>query len=91
MGKVITWLLRAVASLLVIIAIGVGYLLLAVDPNDLKPEIKNAAASQGLELPLDGNLSWQILPQIGVVIEKFEFAYSTVAYCQFSDFAFAVI
>ncbi|MDA9240789.1 AsmA family protein, partial [bacterium] len=79
MGKVITWLLKAVVSLLVIIAIAVGYLLVAVDPNDLKPEIKTAAASQGLELSLDGNLSWQFLPQIGVVAEKIEFAHRTVA------------
>jgi AsmA protein len=89
-GKVITWLLRAVASLLVIIAIGVGYLLLAVDPNDLKPEIKNAAASQGLELSLDGNLSWQFLPQIGVVIEQVEFAHSTVASGKISELSLSV-
>ena len=56
-----------------------GYLLVAVDPNDFKPEIKSAAASQGLELSLDGNLSWQFLPQIGVVVEQVEFAHSTVA------------
>ena len=50
MGNVITWLLKAVVSLLVIIALGVVYLLVAVDPNDFKSEIKSAAASQGLEL-----------------------------------------
>ena len=79
MGKVIKWLLRAVISLLVIVILAVGYLLVAVDPNDLKPEIKAAAANQGLELSLDGNLSWQFLPQIGVVVEQVEFAHSTVA------------
>ena len=79
MGKVIKWLLRAVISLLVIVSLAVGYLLLAVDPNDLKPEIKTAAASQGLELSLNGNLSWQFLPQIGVVAEKVEFAHRGVA------------
>ena len=56
-----------------------SYLLIAMDPNDLKPEIKGAAASQGLELSLKGNLSWQFLPQIGVVVEKVEFAHRTVA------------
>jgi len=89
-GKVITWLLKTVVSLLVIIAIGVGYLLVAVDPNDFKPEIKSAAASQGLELSLDGNLSWQFLPQIGVVVEQVEFAHSTVASGKISELSLSV-
>lgn len=79
MGKVVKWLLKTVASLLVIALIAMSYLLIAMDPNDLKPEIKAAAASQGLELSLKGNLSWQFLPQIGVVVEKVEFAHRTVA------------
>ena len=79
MGKVVKWLLKTVASLLVIALIAMSYLLIAMDPNDLKPEIKAAAASQGLELSLKGNLSWQFLPQIGVVAEKVEFAHRTVA------------
>ena len=90
MGKVIAWLLKAVVSLLVIIAIGVGYLLVAVDPNDLKPEIKTAAASQGLELSLDGNLSWQFLPQIGVVVEQVEFSHSTIASGKISELSLSV-
>ncbi len=77
-------------SLLVIIALAVGYLLVAVDPNDLKPEIKAAAANQGLELSLDGNLSWQFLPQIGVVVEQVEFVHSTVASGKISQLSLAV-
>ena len=90
MGKVVAWLLKAVVSLLVIIALAVGYLLVAVDPNDLKPEIKAAAANQGLELSLDGNLSWQFLPQIGVVVEQVEFVHSTVASGKISQLSLAV-
>ena len=90
MGNVITWLLKAVVSLLVIIALGVVYLLVAVDPNDFKSEIKSAAASQGLELSLDGNLSWQFLPQIGVVVEQVEFAHSTVASGKISELSLSV-
>jgi len=89
-GKVVAWLLKAVVSLLVIIALAVGYLLVAVDPNDLKPEIKAAAANQGLELSLDGNLSWQFLPQIGVVVEQVEFVHSTVASGKISQLSLAV-
>jgi len=67
-----------------------AYLVLAVDPNDFKPEIKSAAASQGLELTLDGNLSWQFLPQIGVVAEQVEFAYGSVASGKIGELSLAV-
>ena len=90
MGKIIKWILRSVLSLLAFIAIGVAYLVLAVDPNDFKPEIKSAAASQGLELTLDGNLSWQFLPQIGVVVEQVEFAYGSAASGKIGELSLSV-
>lgn len=90
MGKIIKWILRSALSLLALIAIAVAYLVLAVDPNDFKPEIKSAAASQGLELTLDGNLSWQFLPQIGVVVEQVEFAHSSVASGKIGELSLSV-
>ena len=44
-----------------------------------KPEIKSAAASQGVELSLDGDIGWQFFPQIGIVVTQVEFIYSPVA------------
>ena len=90
MGTIIKWVLRSALSLLALIAIAMAYLVLAVDPNDFKPEIKSAAASQGLELTLDGNLSWQFLPQIGVVAEQVEFAYGSVASGKIGELSLAV-
>lgn len=90
MGTIIKWILRSALSLLALIAIAMAYLVLAVDPNDFKPEIKSAAASQGLELTLDGNLSWQFLPQIGVVAEQVEFAYGSVASGKIGELSLAV-
>ena len=84
------WILRSALSLVALIAIALAYLVLAVDPNDFKPEIKSAAASQGLELTLDGNLSWQFLPQIGVVVEQVEFAYGSVASGKIGELSLAV-
>jgi len=89
-GTIIKWILRSALSLLALIAIAMAYLVLAVDPNDFKPEIKSAAASQGLELTLDGNLSWQFLPQIGVVAEQVEFAYGSVASGKIGELSLAV-
>jgi len=89
-GTIIKWVLRSALSLLALIAIAMAYLVLAVDPNDFKPEIKSAAASQGLELTLDGNLSWQFLPQIGVVAEQVEFAYGSVASGKIGELSLAV-
>lgn len=90
MGTIIKWILRSGLSLLALIAIAMAYLVLAVDPNDFKPEIKSAAASQGIELTLDGNLSWQFLPQIGVVVEQVEFAHGSVASGKIGELSLAV-
>ena len=90
MGKIIKPFLTLAISLLTLIAIAVGYLLIAVDPNDFKPEIKSAAASQGLELTLDGNLSWQFLPQIGVMAKQVEFAQGTVASGKIDELSLSV-
>jgi len=89
-GKIIKPFLTLAISLLTLIAIAVGYLLIAVDPNDFKPEIKSAAASQGLELTLDGNLSWQFLPQIGVMAKQVEFAQGTVASGKIDELSLSV-
>lgn len=90
MAKIIKWILRSALSLLALTAIGVAYLVLAVDPNDFKPEIKSAAASQGVELTLDGNLSWQFLPQIGVVVEQVEFAHGSIASGRIGELSLSV-
>jgi AsmA protein len=89
-GKIIKWILRSALSLLALVVVGVAYLVLAVDPNDFKPEIKSAAASQGVELTLDGNLSWQFLPQIGVVVEQVEFAHGSIASGKIGELSLSV-
>lgn len=79
MGIPLKWLLRSALTSISLALVAVIYLLVAVDPNDYKPQIRNLAASQGLELSLDGDLSWQFLPQIGINIEQVGFSYANYA------------
>jgi len=75
LGKLLKWLVRSALTSITLALAAIIYLLVAVDPNDYKPQIKNLAANQGLELSLDGDLAWQFFPQIGVTIEQVDFAY----------------
>lgn len=79
MSNVIKGFLTLVVSVLTLFVLGIVYLTMTVNPNDFKPEIKSAAASQGVELSLDGDIGWQFFPQIGIVVTQVEFIYSPVA------------
>ncbi len=75
MGVLIKWLVRTVLTAVIVVVLGIIYLVAVVDPNDYKPEIKAAAADQGLVLSLDGDLAWQFFPQVGIKIQQVEFRY----------------
>ena len=75
MGVLIKWLIRTVLTAVIVVVLGIIYLVAVVDPNDYKPEIKAAAADQGLVLSLDGDLAWQFFPQVGIKIQQVEFRY----------------
>ena len=69
MGTPLKWLLRSALTTITLALAAIIYLLVAVDPNDYKPQITNLASNQGLELSLDGDLAWQFFPQIGIKVE----------------------
>jgi len=73
-----------------LLAVAIVYVAVVIDPNDFKTEIKSAAASQGVELSLDGDLSWQFFPQIGVIAEQVEFAHSAIASGKIGELRLAV-
>ncbi len=84
MGKLLIstplkWLARSALTTIALALAAIIYLLVAVDPNDYKPQIKNLAANQGLELSLDGDIAWQFFPQIGIRIEQVDFALANSA------------
>ena len=70
--KLIKWLLWVVLFLAVIAIGGAIFLVIKVDPNDLKPQISQQVESlTGRHLELGGDLSWRFYPWAGVTINDF--------------------
>lgn len=66
-------LLAAVGVLGILVVVAVVYITTFFDPNDLKPRLIEAVRAQsGLELRLDGPLSWSFYPRIGVSVKDAE-------------------
>ncbi|GAB2793821.1 AsmA family protein [Halomonas shantousis] len=72
--KALVRTLLAVIGVLALLVVGaVVYITTFFDPNDLKPRLVEAVRSQtGLELQLEGPLSWSFYPRIGVSVEQAE-------------------
>jgi AsmA protein len=56
--------------LVLLVAGGAAYVLLVLDPNDLKPRIVALAGKQGVGLEIQGDLAWQLFPSPGVRIGR---------------------
>jgi len=66
-------LLAVVGVLGILVVVAVVYITTFFDPNDLKPRLIEAVRNQsGLELRLDGPLSWSFYPRIGVTVKDAE-------------------
>ncbi|MDH4571038.1 AsmA family protein [Salinicola acroporae] len=66
-------LLAAIGVLGILVVVAVVYITTFFDPNDLKPRLIEAVRNQsGLELRLDGPLSWSFYPRIGVSVKDAE-------------------
>ncbi|ODC02238.1 hypothetical protein BFW38_00445 [Terasakiispira papahanaumokuakeensis] len=65
MRRWLKWGLISVFSVVGIAIITVVALLLLVDPNSYKPQLKALAARQGLQLEMPGELSWSFYPRLG--------------------------
>ena len=66
--------LRVLLVILAILAVPIlGVLawgLWFLDPNDLKPRITQYAARQNIVLEMGGDLSWQLLPRLGIRVHS---------------------
>ncbi|MFZ2209249.1 MAG: AsmA family protein [Porticoccaceae bacterium] len=63
----------AIGLLLILVLLGAGgaaYVLLVLDPNDLKPRIVDLANKQGIGLEIQGDLAWQLFPSPGVQLGR---------------------
>ncbi|GAB3104545.1 AsmA family protein [Aestuariicella hydrocarbonica] len=59
-----------VLALVVLLVVGaVLYLTLVLDPNDFRQDIERLAQEQGVPLQINGNLSWQFFPNLGLSVE----------------------
>jgi AsmA protein len=59
-----------VAGLLAIIALLLAYVMLFVNPNDFKDELKSVALEKAnVNLRLDGDISWSFFPWLGLGLE----------------------
>ena len=66
--KIIKWILGTLAVVVLLVAIGLAYLVFAVDPNSYKPQLAELAQEQDITLDIDGELSWQLLPNLALSI-----------------------
>lgn len=65
----ISRLLKIFFALVLLVIIAAVVLVLTFDPNKYKPEIIDAAARNQVLLSIDGDLSWQLWPQLGIKAE----------------------
>ena len=73
MKRVLSTLLAAIGILAVLAVAAVVYVTTFFDPEDLKPRLVEVVREQsGLELALEGPLTWSFYPRLGVGVEKAE-------------------
>ncbi len=65
-------LLTGLLALIAIVFLGLFIVSLAIDANRFKPEIESAAASAGIELSVEGDIAWQLLP-LGIALNQVNF------------------
>ena len=60
------------AALVVLIVAAIIYVLVFVDPNQFKDELKTIAKDKAnVTLRMDGDIDWSIYPRVGLSLENF--------------------
>ncbi len=71
MGNLIKWLLVSISALVGLLLIACILIVVAFDPNDYKPlVVEKVKEATGRDLIIEGDLSWQFWPPIGISIGK---------------------
>lgn len=71
MKRLLQTLLAAIGVLGVVVVAAVVYVTTFLDPEDFKPRLIEVVREQsGLELTLDGPLTWSFYPRLGVSVEQ---------------------
>ena len=66
--KAMKWIFGTLATLVLLLAIAITYLVFAIDPNNYKPQLVELAQEQDIALNIEGELSWQLLPSLALSI-----------------------
>ncbi|MDA8856189.1 AsmA family protein [Porticoccaceae bacterium] len=72
MNTLLKLLLKGLLALIALVVLGLFIASLAIDANRFKPEIESAAASAGIDLAVDGDIAWQLLP-LGIALNQVNF------------------
>ena len=72
MNTLLKPLLKGLLALIALVVLGLFIASLAIDANRFKPEIESAAASAGIELAVEGDIAWQLLP-LGIALNQVNF------------------
>ena len=75
MNTLLKRLLTGLISFIVLIAATIFVATLVVDPNKFKTDIESAAANAGIELGIEGDIAWQLLP-LGISVNNVNLALS---------------
>lgn len=69
MGSLIRVVMGIVGLVVVLVIGAVLYLTMVLDPNDFRDDIERLALKQGIPLEINGDLSWQWFPTLGLSVE----------------------
>jgi len=72
--KLFKRLVKLLVALVLVAVVAAVALVFLLDPNIFKPRLEAAARDQGLELSIDGNLGWQLWPDLGLEVRDLRLA-----------------
>lgn len=75
MNNLLKRLLTGLLSLILLVTLGIYIVTLVVDPNQFRSNIETTSANVGVELGIEGDLTWQLFP-LGISAEKVNFVLS---------------
>ncbi len=64
----VKWCFFSLVGVAAIVAAVLAFVLFAVDPNWLKPEIERQLSKQGINLSIENDISWQFYPNFGLQV-----------------------
>ena len=74
MGKIFKFWMTTTLTVVSLIAAGILYVVVVVDPNDYRSEIQAQAIEQGVDLEIRGGLAWRFFPKPGINISDIRFS-----------------